>query len=361
MIKIEELLRYEQPGKYIVSSTEYSDDYETAVLTPGQSFILGYTNESENIFDASKEPIILFDDFTTSVKYVDIPFKVKSSACKILHATGKCDIKYAYYLLKSLKIDTRTHKRYWISNVSQMETKELTIEEQKKIANELSTIENAIEECEKQIEDMDKFLNSKFDELFGNPIINNKQWKTSKIGDVTTIVSGTTPDTNNQEYWDGGIKWITPAEINEKTFLIDNSVRTITQLGIEKAGLKPLPKGTVIFSSRAPIGKTAIAGTEMYCNQGFKNFICSEEINNCYLFFLLKKYKDYFDSLGTGATFRELSKSAISKIEISIPEMPLQKQFEDILIKSEEYKEEIRNNIEDLKRILNNQIIKSFK
>ena len=100
-----------------------------------------------------------------------------------------------------------------------------------------------------------------------------------KIGEICKIVSGSTPKTGIAEYWDGDEKWITPAEITDETYVIEDSVRKLSKLGVEKTGLSSFPKGTVILSSRAPIGKVAIAGCEMYCNQGFKNLICSEKIN----------------------------------------------------------------------------------
>ena len=102
----------------------------------------------------------------------------------------------------------------------------------------------------------------------------------ARLGDICTIVSGSTPKSNIPEYWDGDVKWITPAELSENSYFITDSVRHITDLGVAKTGLKPFPKGTVILSSRAPIGKTAIAGCEMYCNQGFKNLICSSVIGS---------------------------------------------------------------------------------
>lgn len=94
-----------------------------------------------------------------------------------------------------------------------------------------------------------------------------------KLGDICEIVSGSTPKTGVDEYWDGDIKWITPAELNDDSYIITDSVRKITELAVKKTGLSSFPEGTVILSSRAPIGKVAIAGCEMYCNQGFKNLI----------------------------------------------------------------------------------------
>ena len=147
-----------------------------------------------------------------------------------------------------------------------------------------------------------------------------------KLGEICEIVSGSTPKTGIPEYWDGAEKWITPAELNEDTYIITDSVRKLTTLGVKKTGLSPFPEGTVILSSRAPIGKVAIAGCEMYCNQGFKNLICSQKIYNRYLYWFLKGNTEYLNSLGRGATFKEISKQIVASIEINVPDMGQQMQ-----------------------------------
>ena len=145
-----------------------------------------------------------------------------------------------------------------------------------------------------------------------------------KLGEICDIVSGSTPKTGIPEYWDGDLKWITPAEISDDSYVITDSVRKLTELGVKKTGLSPLPVGTVILSSRAPIGKVAIAGCEMYCNQGFKNLICSDKINNRYLYWFLKENTAFLNSLGRGATFKEISKQIVASIEINVPSLTQQ-------------------------------------
>ena len=114
----EDILEYEQPQKYIVNSTDYSDEYETPVLTAGKSFIIGKTNEITGI--CKHLPVIIFDDFTTDSKYVDFPFKVKSSAMKILHVKGNINPKYIAHLMSITQLAGDTHKRYWISEYSKI-------------------------------------------------------------------------------------------------------------------------------------------------------------------------------------------------------------------------------------------------
>ena len=129
--QLEDVLDYEQPQKYIVESTEYSDDYTTPVLTAGKSFIIGYTNERSGI--CTNVPVIIFDDFTTDSKFVDFPFKVKSSAMKILHPKGDINLKYLAYFMSITRLVGTTHKRYWISEYSKIKVPVPPKEEQDKI------------------------------------------------------------------------------------------------------------------------------------------------------------------------------------------------------------------------------------
>ena len=121
--KLEELLDYEQPTKYIVKSTEYNDEFNTPVLTAGQSFILGFTNEKQGHYIATPEnPVRIFDDFTTGFHWVDFEFKVKSSAMKMLRPKNKSfNFKYIYHAMKSLNFQPGGHQRHWISIYSQLE------------------------------------------------------------------------------------------------------------------------------------------------------------------------------------------------------------------------------------------------
>ena len=129
--QLDEVLDYEQPQKYIVESTEYSDDYATPVLTAGKSFIIGHTNEQSGI--CTDVPVIIFDDFTTDSKFVDFPFKVKSSAMKILHPKGNINLKYLAYFMSITRLVGTTHKRYWISEYSKIKIPVPPKEEQDEI------------------------------------------------------------------------------------------------------------------------------------------------------------------------------------------------------------------------------------
>lgn len=161
--KLSDLLDYIQPNNYIVSSDIYSDNFKTPVLTPGESFILGYTNDNNGIFYASKEkPIILFDDFTTSIKWVDFPFKVKSSACKILiPKNDSSNIRYLYYAMKGIKFDHSLHKRYWISEFSKTSINNYE-EKNIEIVNVLDNIQRNIEIKQNKLNLLNELIKSRF-------------------------------------------------------------------------------------------------------------------------------------------------------------------------------------------------------
>ena len=140
------------------------------------------------------------------------------------------------------------------------------------------------------------------------------------MGEICEIVTGSTPKTNEKEYWDGDNEMDYTAELNDDSYIIYDSKRERSlNWPLRKTGLSSFPQGTVILSSRAPIGKVAIAGCEMYCNQGFKNLICSEKINNKYLYWFLKRNTKSSNSLGKSvATFKEISKIIAANIRMHI-------------------------------------------
>ena len=145
--KLGDIFKYEQPQAYIVESTEYDDRYKTPVLTAGQSFILGYTDEKFGIKNANADkPVIIFDDFTTSAHYVDFPFKVKSSAMKLLSlANGKDDIHCAYNVLQNIGYEPVSHERHWISTFAKFSVyMPKSSVEQKCIGDYFASLDNLI-------------------------------------------------------------------------------------------------------------------------------------------------------------------------------------------------------------------------
>lgn len=165
---LDELLDYEQPTKYLVSSTEYSDNYPTPVLTAGKTFILGYSNETTGICEDGL-PVIIFDDFTTAFKYVTFPFKAKSSAMKILRIKNgsKNSIKYIYEAMQLIDFPSGDeHKRYWISEYSKQPIPVPSAKEQIKIANFLSAIDDKITHTQAQLKAAKQYKQGLLQQMF---------------------------------------------------------------------------------------------------------------------------------------------------------------------------------------------------
>lgn len=191
-VKLGDVLDYEQPTKYIVKCKDYQNE-GMPVLTAGQTFILGYTDETNGIFEASKEnPVIIFDDFTTSFHWVDFNFKVKSSAMKMLRVSSEREVsfRFVYYAMKCIKYQTLEHSRQWISKYSQIEIPLPPIEVQTEIVrilDKFTSLEAELEaelDCRKRQYEYyrDKLLS--FDNVGGQEV----EWKT--LGELAEIGTG---------------------------------------------------------------------------------------------------------------------------------------------------------------------------
>ena len=143
------------------------------------------------------------------------------------------------------------------------------------------------------------------------------EWEKKKLGGICEIIAGGTPETNKEDYWNGDIQWFTPTEI--KSDFVSKSIRTITELGLQKSSAKKLPIGTILLTTRATIGEAAIAQEECTTNQGFQSLIVKEGNCNVFLFNWIKENKHELVSRANGSTFPEISKSEIEKISVPIP------------------------------------------
>jgi type I restriction enzyme, S subunit len=192
-----------------------------------------------------------------------------------------------------------------------------------------------------------------------------KDWSLLNISDVTTIVNGGTPKTNIKEYWDGDIAWITPSDLGKlKNIIVDKTIRTISEEGLQKSSAKLFPKNSVILSTRAPIGHLAINSIPMSTNQGCRGIVPSEKLDNFYLYYFLKNNVTLLNSLGTGTTFKELSTKALGAVKIPIPPIEEQKQIVEILDKAfesiEQAKVNIEKNIENTKELFQSRLNEIF-
>ncbi len=173
-----------------------------------------------------------------------------------------------------------------------------------------------------------------------------EHWQIKKLGEVGEIVSGGTPSTKVSEYWNGNISWISPADLSgysEK--IIFKGRKSITESGLINSSARLIPKGSILFSSRAPIGYVVIAGNEVCTNQGFKSIVPSKSIFNEYLLYFLKASKQNAEKVASGTTFKEISLKAFSQLEIPLPPLPEQQV---IVAKIEELLSDLENGKQQL-------------
>lgn len=230
-----------------------------------------------------------------------------------------------------------------------------SIEEQQRIVDELNLLTSIIDKKNAQLRDLDALAQSIFYEMFGDPIINERGWPYKRLDEVAKIVGGATPKTQIADYWTGNNFWVTPAELRGNKYQ-GSTERTISDEAVRKTNVNLLPVGTVLLSSRAPIGKVAITTVPMYCNQGFKNLVCSEQLCNEYAYQALKCKTEYLNSLGTGATFKEISKKTTEAIRLAIPPIELQKSFADKAIKIEEQKGMVSQSLKEAEKLFNSRM-----
>lgn len=153
-----------------------------------------------------------------------------------------------------------------------------------------------------------------------------KGWHQTKLNELTTIIGGGTPKTSNPEYYGNDIPWLSPVDLSKYTDkYISKGRKSISELGLKKSSARLLPKDTVVFSSRAPIGYVAIASNDLSTNQGFKNLLPSPAYVPSYAYYYLKYAKDLIESHASGTTFKEISGKKLGEISIPLPPLPEQK------------------------------------
>ena len=200
---------------------------------------------------------------------------------------------------------------------------------QKKIVSFLDAINRKIEVNNKINRNLSEQAQAYFDELF----IQNAsaEWKEGTLSDVGSIVAGGTPFKSNQEYYtDNGIAWITPKDLSvDKSVFISHGENDITELGLQKSSATMMPAGTVLFSSRAPIGYIAIAANDICTNQGFKSVVPNGNVGTSYVYYLLKQLLPTIENMASGSTFKEISGSAMKIVPTVIPDDETLKRFSD--------------------------------
>jgi len=370
-----ELLPYEQPTDYIVESTDYDDSYKTPVLTAGKSFIIGYTNETKGIY--TNLPVIIFDDFTTSSQYVDFPFKVKSSAMKILSANKEiADLKYLFYKMQTIQFDSANHKRYWISEYSKIKLDLPTLAEQERIVKRIETMFAKLDQAqEKSQAVLDNFETRKaaiLHKAFSGELtanwrkengVSDESWEEKTIGECcTSLKYGTAKKSESS----GKVAVIRMGNLQHGEIEYDDLVFSNDEEDIKKYSLS---KGDVLFNrTNSPewVGKTSIYRGDIpaiYAGYLIKLDYIKTMLIGDYLNYMLNSpnAKEYCNSVKTdGVNQSNINAQKIGAYEIPVPSLPEQQEIVRILdtvLEKESHAKEAAQTVLDQIALLKKSIL----
>ena len=188
-----------------------------------------------------------------------------------------------------------------------------------------------------------------------------KNWILIPLGDCCQIISGSTPKRNKPEYWGGDIPWVTPKDLGKlKTPVLKDAPEKITEAGYKSCSTTLLPQGSILFSSRAPIGYVAIAGRPMCTNQGFKSLVPNEYVHSPYLYWCMRKYASDIEALGSGTTFKEVSKGIVERFIIPLPPLEEQRRIAAILDKADGVRRKRKEAIRLTEELLKSTFLEMF-
>jgi type I restriction enzyme M protein len=334
---LDDVLDYEQPNPYIVESEEYENSYKTPVLTAGKSFILGYTNEENGIYQ-SPLPVIIFDDFTTATQFVNFPFKVKSSAMKILKAKENANITFLYYLMQHIEFDSTDHKRYWISQYSKLEIPLPALPVQEEIVKE-------IESYQKIIDGAKSIINN-----YKPQILVDSAWELLELGKHCKIKGGNA--FKSTDYVDEGVQLIRMGNVKQMFFDVDNSPSFLPQNYLKEYPNYILEKGDLLISMTGTVGKEDYGNVcqididnKYLLNQRVGKFeIQTKDLDRQFLFYVAQSdyfRKQLFANSSGGVRQSNISNKGIEGILIPMP--PIEVQMK-IVIQMENEMELVNGN-----------------
>lgn len=274
--------------------------------------------------------------------YVDFSPIDYIASTKLMVIRAKKDVvspKYLYYFLKNsstvaelqLLAETRsgTFPQITFSEVANLTIPVPSLAVQEVIVQTMQCLEDKIT-CNEQINDnLEQQAQSYFQELFVDNA--DPEWAIGTISDLGTVVGGSTPSKAKPEYYtESGIAWITPKDLSiNKSKFVSHGENDITELGLKNSSAAIMPEGTVLFSSRAPIGYIAIAAGEVTTNQGFKSVVPKPEIGTPFVYFFLKNTLPVIEGMASGSTFKEVSGSTMKNVPAVIPDAETLAKFSD--------------------------------
>jgi type I restriction enzyme S subunit len=346
--KLGDLLEYEQPTKYIVKSTDYDDKFEIPVLTAGQSFILGYTNEVDGIKEAGDEnPVIIFDDFTTGSHYVNFPFKVKSSAMKLLSLKSVDeDFYFVYNTLKNINYAPQSHERHWISKFSEFDVAVPSYEEQAAIGKFFLELDNLITLHQRKLDKLKETKSAYLSEMFpkeGELYPKRRfagftdPWEQRKVTELGRIFIGLVT-TMTKHYTTEGTLLIRNSDIKDGRFEFgENPIYLETSFAQENSS-RMHQVGDVITVHTGDVGTSAVISEKEAKSIGFATIVTRPNpqiIDSDYLcaFLNTDKHKKWAVGVSTGDGRTNYNLRDYYECVVPVPSLEEQKKISDYIKK----------------------------
>ena len=344
--KLGEVIDYEQPTKYIVTDTNYDNKHDIPVLTAGQTFILGYTNEKKGIFKAKKEnPVIIFDDFTTSNHWVDFSFKIKSSAMKILKPKqGLTTFRYCYHYIKTINIDITEHKRMWISKFSNIEIPIPSPEIQEKIVEILDKFTGYVTELQSELQSRTKQYTYYRDMLLSEEYLNkitkemeeDRSLTITSLGEIGKFTRGN--GLQKKDFQEEGKPVIHYGQIYTKYgFLADKVLTYVNDEIFSK--LRKAQKNDILIATTSEnvedVGKSVVWAGEDEIGFSGDMYSYRTEQNSKYIayYFQTNEFQKQKERKVTGTKMIRIHADDMEKFEIPLPPLSLQNKIVKVLDK----------------------------
>lgn len=333
-VKLGDILDYEQPTKYIVKCKDYQNE-GMPVLTAGQTFILGYTDETNGIFEASKEnPVIIFDDFTTSFHWVDFNFKVKSSAMKMLRVLSEREVlfRFVYYAMKCIKYQSLEHSRQWISKYSQIEIPLPPIEVQTKIVRILDKFTSLEAELKAELDCRKRQYEYYRDKLLSFENVGGQEVEWKKMSEVCLKTSKI-----NWKLVEGEYKYIDLSSVDRDNHKISDCT-IINKENAPSRAQQVVKTGDILFGTTRPTLMRFCYIPKEYDGEVCSTGYCVIRVNNeminshfAYHFLFTQKFQDYVEGHQKGASYPAISNKDVMSFELPIPSLQEQERIATIL------------------------------
>ena len=349
-----DLLDYQQPTDYLVADTKYSDMYKTPVLTAGKTFILGYTNEQHGIF-RDNLPVIIFDDFTTATQFVDFPFKAKSSAMKILQAKNRANIKFMYEIVQMIAYEVGAHERHWISKFAPMSILVPRPNEQQKIADCLTSVDDLIAAQVQKVDALKTHKKGLMQQLFPHEGETQPRLRFPEFGHSDGWVEKKLIDTadksvkrsfiggpfgsnlKSSDYVVDGIRIIQLQNIGDAEFVDNYRIFTSKEKADELLSNNIYPGDIILSKMGDPVGRACLIPDAhdryVMCSDGIR-LVVDEKINSKYFIYSLinsSKFRSSVEKTATGSTRKRIGLDELKKLPMLLPKKNEQQKIADCL------------------------------